>query len=103
YCSASPSVDNAAKYGSFIEQARVSILAYCHQPMGVMSFPDWMLMPWVEISYAIMNGGVFERSKGVVTSINEDDTAISFATDINKATMPTVDYSQILNHFRRLY
>lgn len=103
YCPASPADSDAARYRSFIQQARQSILAYCNLPLAASELPDGLFFPWVEISYAIMKGGVFEQSQGIVTSVKEDDTSISFSTGKNAATAPVVDYSNILNRFRRLF
>ena len=103
YCSAALSDSDKAKYQSYIQQARQSILSYCNLPLAVSSLPDGLFYPWVEIAYAIMKGGVFEQSQGIVTSIKEDDTSINFSTSKNTATVPLVDYSNILNRFRCLY
>lgn len=91
------------KCRSFIDQGRQSILAYCKMPLTVPELPNGLFYPWVEISYAIMSGGVFERASGVVKSIKEGDTSITYSTDKSDAFTPTVDYSQILNRYRRLF
>ena len=101
---ASPLSDSdKAKYLSFIDQGRQSILAYCHMPLTIDSLPDGLFYPWTEISYAIMTGGVFKQASGTVTKIKEGDSEIDYSTDKNNATVPMVDYSSILNRFRCLY
>lgn len=89
-----------AKYESFIDQARQSICAYCGFPLTVVAFPDGLLYPWAEISYAIMTGGVFEQSNGTVTKIKEGDSETDYSAGINIAKAPIIDYSRILNRFR---
>lgn len=103
YCDALVSEGDKAKYQSFIDQARQSILTYCRLPEAMTALPDGLLYPWAEIGYAIMTGGVFEQANGTVKSIREGDTETVYNTDVNHATAPTVDYSAILNRYRNLY
>jgi hypothetical protein len=102
YCGASPSDTEKAKYRSFISQGRQSILAYCNLPLSMEELPDGLFYPWVEISYAILTGGVFERASGVVKSVKEGDQSVTYDRDRNSAATPAVDYSSVLNRFRRL-
>jgi hypothetical protein len=103
YYTGTPSTADTAKYTSFINQAKDSILSYCNLPLNIVNFPDGLFYSWVEISYAIMTGGVFEQSTGTVTSVKEGDTQINYSTNKNTATAPIIDYSQTLNRFRRLF
>ena len=103
YITSAQSTTDAAKYTSYINQGKTSILDYCNLPQNIVDFPDGLFYPWVEISYSIMQGGVFQQSSGAVKSVSEGDTSVVFNTDVNKATMPTVDYSATLNRFRRLF
>lgn len=103
YIPASLSDADKAKYTSFINQAKSAICGYCNLPQNIVDFPDGLLYPWVEISYSIMHGGVFQQSSGTVKSVSEGDTSVTFNTDTNRAIAPIVDYSAALNAFRRLF
>ncbi|MPM97171.1 hypothetical protein SDC9_144344 [bioreactor metagenome] len=103
YCSASPVDSDMKKYTSFIGQGRQSILAYCNLPLTMTGLPDGLFYPWVEISYAIMTGSVFEQSSGMVKSIKEGDRSVTYNTEKNGAIAPMVDYSNILNRYRCLF
>nr|WP_319488480.1 hypothetical protein [uncultured Caproiciproducens sp.] len=103
YVPADPSATDTAKYTSYINQAKDSICGYCRLPLAMTALPDGLLYPWAEIAYSIMKGGVFQQSSGSVKSVSEGDTSVTFNTDINKATAPTVDYSAALNAFRCLF
>lgn len=103
YCASPPSDSEKAKYESFIDQARQSVLAYCRMPLAVSALPDGLLYPWVEISYAIMTGGVFEQSTGTVTRVKEGDSETMWSAEKNAAIAPIIDYSAILNRFRSLF
>jgi hypothetical protein len=102
YVPAEPSADDTKKYTSFINQGKAAILDYCNLPQNIVNFPDGLFYPWVEISYSIMNGGVFQQANGVIKSISEGDTTIQYGSTVNQATMPIVDYSDTLNRYRRL-
>lgn len=103
YVPANPSAADTSKYTSFINQAKSAICGYCNLPQNIVNFPDGLFYPWVEISYAIMHGGVFQQSSGTVKSVSEGDTSVTFNTDVNKATAPIVDYSAALNAYRCLF
>lgn len=103
YITAPPSAPDAGKYKSFIEQAKQSMLAYCKLPLNAEELPDSLFYPWVEISYAIMNGGIFEQSSGTVKSIKEGDETVTYNNEKNKAIAPLIDYSDILNRHRCLF
>lgn len=103
YIAAEPSAADTAKYTSFINQGLQSICGYCKLPLDMTGLPDGLFYPWVEISYAIMQGGVFQQSSGVVTSVKEGDTTINFGTNENKAIAPKIDYSSTLNAFKRIW
>lgn len=103
YIAASPSAVDTAKYTSFINQGLQSICAYCKLPQNMTGLPDGLFYPWIEISWSILKGGVFQQSSGTVKSVSEGDTSVTFNTDTNKATAPIIDYSSALNAFRRLW
>lgn len=92
-----------AKYLSYINQAKDSICGYCNLPLTMPGLPDGLFYPWVEISYSIMQGGVFQQSSGTVKSVSEGDTSVTFNTDVNRATAPIVDYSAALDRYRQLF
>lgn len=102
YITPAQALSDVTKYTSYINQAKTAILDYCNLPQNIASFPDGLFYPWVEISYSIMNGGVFNQANGVVKSISEGDTTVQFGTTANAATAPIVDYSESLNRYRRL-
>lgn len=102
YIAANPSTTDTAKYTSFINQGLQSICSYCKLP-DMTGLPDGLFYPWVEISWSILKGGVFQQSSGTVKSVSEGDTSVTFNTDTNKATAPIIDYSTALNAFRRLW
>lgn len=102
YVPADPATGDTAKYISFINQGKTAILDYCNLPQNIVNFPDGLFYPWVEISFSIMNGGVFQQANGTIKSISEGDTTIQYGTTANQATAPIVDYSATLNRYRRL-
>lgn len=95
--------ESPEKHLSYINQAKDAICAYCNLPMSISALPDGLFYPWVEISYSIMQGGVFQQSSGTVKSVSEGDTSVTFNTDVNRAIAPIVDYSAALNRFRQLF
>lgn len=95
--------ESSEKHLSYINQAKDAICGYCKLPMSIVALPDGLFYPWVEISYAIFKGGVFQQSSGTVKSVSEGDTSVTFNTDTNKAIAPIVDYSAALNCFRQLF
>jgi hypothetical protein len=103
YVTSADATTYVTKYTSYINQAKNAILAYCNLPQNIVNFPDGLFYPWIEISYAVMTGGVFSQSTGTVTSVKEGDTQVNYGTAKNTATAPIIDYSQTLNRFRCLY
>lgn len=111
YITAEPSSADTAKYTSYINQAKNAICGYCNLPMTLQGLPDGLLYPWAEISYAIMQGGVFSQISGAVSgaikSVQEGDTTVTFVgnTSANGTVVPrpVVDYSAALDRFRCLF
>ncbi len=93
-----------SKYLSYINQAKDSILSYCNLPLNIQNFPDGLFYPWVEIAWATANGATFIEGSGAVKSVTEGDTTIAFdvGTTAVSGTKAAVDYSSILNRYRRM-
>lgn len=89
------------KYLSYINQAKDAICAYCNLLMNIPTLPDGLFYPWVEISYNIMRGGVFQQSSGTVKSVQEGDTTVQYGS--GAVVSPVVDYSAALNRYRQLF
>ncbi len=104
YITAEQSTTDAAKYTSYINQAKGSILSYCNLPLNIQNFPDGLFYPWVEIAWATANGATFIEGSGAVKSVTEGDTTIAFdvGTTAVSGTKASVDYSSILNRYRRM-
>lgn len=103
YVTQADSVEYADKYISFIEQAKDGILAYCNIPQKA-NMPDGLFYAWVEIAYSTSGGTASIEGSGAVKSISEGDTTVQFdvGTTVVKSDKTAVDYTAILNRYRRL-
>ncbi len=59
---------------------------------------------WVEISYATSKGATMIQGSGAIKSISEGDTTVTYdvGTTVVKGDTVSIDYTAILNRFRRL-
>lgn len=103
YISAEPSEKDSAKYLSYINQAKDIILSYCNIPL-VASMPDGLFYPWVEISWATVNGATLVQGSGAIKAVTEGDTKVEFdvGTTVVKGTATAVDYTAALRRYRRM-
>lgn len=91
------------RYLSYIYQAKDAMLSYCNIPLAA-EMPDGLFYPWVEISYSSSKGANLLQGSGAVKSVTEGDTTITFDVGAVQPGENTVfvDYSAILNRFRRM-
>lgn len=103
YITQTQATENVNKYTSHIEQAKDSILAYCNIPLKA-SMPDGLFFAWVEISYATSKGATMIQGSGAIKSISEGDTTVTYdvGTTVVKGDAVSIDYTAILNRYRRL-
>lgn len=103
YISAEPSNNDSAKYLSYINQAKDVILSYCNIPLTA-SMPDGLFYPWVEISWATVNGATLVHGSGAIKAVTEGDTKVEFdvGTTVVKGAATAVDYTAVLRRFRRM-
>lgn len=94
---------SAAKYTSYINQAKTAILDYCNLPQNIVVFPDGLFYPWVEIGWKTANDTESVTGSGEVKSISEGDTTITYDVGSTAVSSQVIaDYSVTLNRYRRL-
>ena len=102
YITDAQAIENEQQYISFIEQAKDSILAYCNIPLKA-NMPDGLFFAWVEVAWATSKGTISIEGSGAIKSISEGDTSVTFDVGTKiETTNVSVDYTAILNRFRRL-
>ena len=103
YVTSEQAQSNKDMYESYITQAKDSILSFCNIPLAA-NMPDGLFYPWVEIGYSFSQGGNMTSGGMAVKSISEGDTSITYGSAESGSVegSSAVDYTSILNRFRRL-